>query len=434
MPVFAVAMPLFFVQVYFLNFATDVLLIAPGVVGILFALGRIWDAVTDPAVGFLSDRTRTRIGRRRPWMLAAIPLFGLFFAMLWTPPATLSGGALVAWIGVALFGFYTAYTLYSIPHASLGAELARGHHDRTRVFAVRHVTITLGIITAFAALQWVQNAESSRAAAGMLVYLVLPLTAMVMLVPPVLLRERPEFQGRGARDPRDAMRDVWRNPHARVLLIVLFIEALGGAVLGVLAPFVAKYVLKMPEAVALLPGFYVFATIASLPIWVRLSRRFGKPRTWLVGMVGGALAFGSTVFVGEGDVVLISGIMLVAGLFAGSGGALSQSVLADIMDFDEYATGERKEGAYSASAGFAFKAAAGCTVALTGFALQASGFEPNQDQAPQALWTLKLLFAGGPLVGNGIGSLIFARFKLDAAEHARIRAELDRRSTTTSDT
>ena len=265
----------------------------------------------------------------------------------------------------------------------------------------------------------------------MVVYLALPLAAMLMLVPPVLLRERPEFRGRGARDPRSAMRDVWRNPHARVLLIVLFIEALGGAVIGVLAPFLAKYVLKAPHAVALLPGFYVLATIASVPLWVRLSRRFGKPRTWLVGMVGGALAFGSTVFAGEGDVALISGMLLVAGLFAGSGGALSQSVLVDVMDFDEYATGERKEGAYAASAGFAFKAAAGCTVALTGFALQASGFEPNAEQAPQALWTLKLLFAGGPLLGNGIGALIFTRFKLDSAEHARIRSELERRARST---
>ena len=106
---------------------------------------------------------------------------------------------------------------------------------------------------------------------------------------------------------------------------------------------------------------------------------------------------------------------------------MAQSVLADIMDVDEYRTGERKEGAYSAAAGFTFKAAAGCTVALTGFALQASGFEPNQAQTPAALWTLKLLFAGGPFLGNLIGAAIFRHFRLDAAEHARIRAELDAR-------
>jgi GPH family glycoside/pentoside/hexuronide:cation symporter len=420
-------MPLFFIQVYFLNFATDVLLIAPGLVGAMFAAGRIWDAVTDPAVGYLSDRTRTRLGRRRPWMLAAIPLIMAAFAMLWMPPRALSGAALGAWIGVALLGFYTAYTCYSIPHGSLGAELSRDHHDRTRIFGLRHVTVTLGVIGAFVALQLVQNADEPRDAARLVVYIVLPMAALVLTVPPLLLRERPEHQGRGATDPRRALGDVWRNPHARILLTVLFIESLGGAVLGVLAPFLAKYVLERPDAVALLPAFYVFASVGSVPFWVRVSRRYGKPRTWLIGMLGTGLGFGATVFADVGDVALISALLLFAGTFAGAGGAMAQSVVADIIDVDEHRTGERKEGAYSAAAGFTFKAAAGCTVALTGFALQASGFEPNQQQTGAALWTLKLLFAGGPFLGNLIGAIIFRHFRLDAAEHARIRAELDAR-------
>jgi GPH family glycoside/pentoside/hexuronide:cation symporter len=425
--VFGLSLPLFFIQVYFLNFATDVLLMAPGVVGLMFAAGRIWDAVTDPAVGYLSDRTRTRLGRRRPWMLAAIPLLLASFAMLWSPPRALGGAALGVWIGVALFGFYSGYTCYSIPHGSLGAELSRGHHDRTRIFGLRHVTLTLGIISAFVALQLVQNAEDPRLAARTVVYLVVPFAALVLAVPPLILRERPEHQGRGAGSPRRVLGDVWRNPHARILLAVLFVEALGGAVIGVLAPFVTKYVVERPEAVALLPAFYVFASVASVPLWVRVSRRFGKPRSWLVGMLGTGSAFGLTIFTGPGDLAYVSVLLVIAGGFAGAGGAMAQSVLADVMDVDEHRTGERKEGAYSAAAGFAFKAAAGCTIALTGLALQASGFEPNVRQTGAALWTLKLLFAGGPFVGNLIGAIIFRRFRLDAAEHARIREELDAR-------
>ncbi len=421
------SVPLFFVQVYFLNYATDVLLVAPAVVGGLFAIGRLWDAVTDPIVGFLSDRTRTRLGRRRPWMLAALPLLMAFFAMLWMPPATLAGGRLVAWVGIALFGFYTAYTLYSIPHASLGAELSKGHHDRTRIFAVRHIALTVGIVGAFAALQFVQNAPAPREAARAVVFLFVPLAALILAIPPLALRERVEYQGRGSGRPLQAARDVWRNPHARLLLTVLFVEALGGATIGVLAPFLAKYVLEAPHAVALLPAFYVAASVGSVPMWVRLSRRFGKHPVWLFAMVGNGLAFGSTMTVGPGDVALTAGLLLVAGIFAGAGGAVSQSVLADIMDFDEYETGERKEGAYSAAAGFCFKAAAGCTVALTGFAIDAAGFVPNEQQTPLALWTLKGLFGGAPLVANLIGAAIFRGFRLDAAEHARIRAELDAR-------
>jgi Na+/melibiose symporter-like transporter len=85
-PVVGLSGPLFIVQFYFLNFATDVLLLAPLSVGLLFAAGRVWDAISDPIVGTLSDRTRTRLGRRRPWMLAGIPLLMLSFVMIWSPP------------------------------------------------------------------------------------------------------------------------------------------------------------------------------------------------------------------------------------------------------------------------------------------------------------------------------------------------------------
>ena len=93
-PVSALAAPLLFLQFFFLKFATDVLLIAPATVGAIFAAGRLWDAISDPIVGTWSDRTNTRLGRRRPWMLVGIPLLSISMLMTWIPPGNLSGGAL----------------------------------------------------------------------------------------------------------------------------------------------------------------------------------------------------------------------------------------------------------------------------------------------------------------------------------------------------
>ena len=165
-PIFGASSALFFLQFFFLKFATDVLLIAPVVVGVLFATGRLWDAVSDPVVGTLSDRTRSRIGRRRPWMIAAIPLLVAFTWMIWTPPAALTGTPLVAWVAVALFGFYTAFTFYMIPHLSLGAELTPDHHDRTRIFGVHSASFSLGMVFAFSAMQFVMNSADQRASAA----------------------------------------------------------------------------------------------------------------------------------------------------------------------------------------------------------------------------------------------------------------------------
>jgi Na+/melibiose symporter-like transporter len=120
--------------------------------------------------------------------------------------------------------------------------------------------------------------------------------------------------------------------------------------------------------------------------------------------------------------------MTIAGIAGGCGGAVGASLVADVVDWDEHATGQRKEGAYTAAAAFAQKAAVGLTVSLVGFALQASGFKPNVEQTTAALWALKGIFGGAPLVAYAIGALLFTRFAFDEHEHARLRKELDARA------
>jgi len=197
-PIIGLSSALFFLQFFFLNYATDVLLIAPAVVGGLFAAGRLWDAVSDPIVGTLSDRTRTRLGRRRPWMLAAVPLLVAFVWMTWVPPASLTGGPLVVWVGVALFGFYTAFTLYQIPHLSLGAELSPDHHERNRIFGVHSAAFSGGMNFAFGAMQVVMNSDDQRGTATAAAVLLCVLVVCLLLVPPLRVRERADYQTRPA--------------------------------------------------------------------------------------------------------------------------------------------------------------------------------------------------------------------------------------------
>ncbi len=418
---------LFFVQFYFLKFATDVLLLAPAAIGLLFGAGRIWDAVSDPLAGYWSDRTRTRLGRRRPWLFVAIPLLAVSFVMLWSPPAGLGPGALMLWSGAALVGFYSAFTVYSVPHQSLGAEISRDHHERSRVFAAQRIAFVLGMMFAFVAIDFATNAEAPRAATARLAMAAVAFASLLLLVSPVALREPREHQGRGAGSPYRALRDVLVNPHARILLGVWFVEGLGGGVLGVLSPFYTQYIFKRPDLIAVVPAFFVLASICSIPIWVATSRRYGKRNVWLVALAGNAIFFGATFFIGEGQVVLLCVILAGAGASMGCGGVIGQSMLADVIDYDEYSSGERKEGAYSAAWGFALKLAIGLVIMLTGFALQASGFVPNAEQTPTAALTLRGLFAGAPVVAALLGFAILSRFRLDRAEHARIREALDAR-------
>jgi GPH family glycoside/pentoside/hexuronide:cation symporter len=426
-PVVAASGALFFVQFFFLNFATDVLLIAPATVGVIFALGRMWDAVSDPIVGTWSDRTRTALGRRRPWMVAGVPLLVVSLLMTWIPPVSLVGTAQVAWIAASLFGFYTAFTCYMVPHQSLGAELSRDHHDRSRIFGVQSAFFTVGIMLAFGGMQYVTLAPDPRSAAARLVVGWVVVMAAVLLIPPLLLRERPEHQGRGGQSSFRAMGDVLRSRHARRLLFAQFVQMLGTGVIGILSPYLTIYILRRPELIGPLPAVFVVFSVASIPVWVRLSRRFGKRDAWAASLVGAAVAFSGVFFVGEGDVALIFALLVLAGLSLGAGGVIGPSILADVIDADELASGERKEGAYSAAWGFAIKSSNALVILFTSVALQLSGFVPNVEQSETTLLALRLLYAGMPLVMFLAAAQVLRGFGLDEAEHSRIRAELDRR-------
>src|SRR5690606_10571914 len=105
--------------------------------GLIFGISRIWDAISDPLVGYLSDRTRTRLGRRRSWIVWSIVPTGATFVMVFAPPDALEGAALVTWMAVAIIGFYSAMTMFFVPHLSLGAELSKSYHERSRLYGFR---------------------------------------------------------------------------------------------------------------------------------------------------------------------------------------------------------------------------------------------------------------------------------------------------------
>lgn len=412
-PIFGLSYLLFFVQFYFLKFATDVLLLAPAIVGWLFGLAKLWDAVSDPLVGGWSDRTQSRFGRRRPFLVAALPLLVVGFVMLWSPPASLGSGGLIAWAAVALFVFYTAFTLYTLPHVALGAELSRDSHQRTRLFASRYMSFTVGMLIAFGAIQVAMNADAPREMAERLALPGALLAAAVLAIVPMTVREPVAEGRRGGSSLSAGLRDVLGNRPARLLLFVQFIEAVGIGAVGTMAPFVARYVLRQPEVVATLPAAYVIAGVVSIPIWVRVSRSFGKRNTWLAAMWLAAAAFGGMLFQGAGDLLPIVGLLVLAGSAMGCGGVMSTSILADLIDQDERSTGERKEGVYSAALTFMLKLGTALATAISGMVLSAVAFEPNVEQTAQSELGIRLLFGGMPCLGFLLGALLFSRIALE---------------------
>ncbi|MEJ6592597.1 MAG: MFS transporter [SAR86 cluster bacterium] len=424
------------IGLYIMKFSTDVLLIAPAVMGTIFGISRVWDAVSDPLVGYMSDRTRHPLGRRRLWLLLSIvPISGTFI-MVFSPPASLHGTELIAWMAVGVIGFYSAATIFIVPHMSLGAELTPNYHERSRLYGLRHAAFTIGSILALVSMQLLINAErvseaAVRQTAFELSALAALVTAGLILYAVVKLRERPDYQGRVNASPFGAFKDVWRNHHARLVLAVSFIENIGSAVIGILTLYVAQYVVGRPELAALIILSYMIPSTLSVPLWIPLSRRFGKIRLWMFSMMLTGVSFGGMFSLPwlEPDIrlVVIFGLAVFAGLAAGCGGTIAPSVQSDIIDYDEYMTGERKEGSYFAAFNFVHKSATGVMILITGYVLQFSGFVPNQLQTMNVQVSMVFLYGLLPLICYCIGAALFSRFTLDEATHQQMRDEMDAR-------
>ena len=427
-PSFGLGFMFLLVAIYLMKFATDVLGISAAVMGgILFFARSIWDATVDPFAGYLSDRTNTRLGRRRPWLLASIVPLAVTFVLLWTPPRDLGATYTTLWMAVVVVAFYTSTSVLIIPHTALGAELTDNYHDRTRIFGARHVVTTLGSFAAVAGLAALQKTNDVHRTILWLALAAAVATGLATLWTVLRLRERPEYQGRGAEHPYRAFRDVMRNPHARLLLVVFGIESLGAATIGVLTPYVAEYVVKRPEAGPPAIALYMVANVVFVPVWLPLSRRFGKKGLWIASMLLTAVSFGAMIFLSENSIALLNILAFAAGTAAGCGNMVAPSIQADVIDWDEHATGERKEGSYFAAWNFVFKVANGLTLQLTGLVLTFSGYVPNVEQTPTVKFIILALYGLFPMACYLIGSALFARFKLDEASYTEIRAAIDAR-------
>jgi GPH family glycoside/pentoside/hexuronide:cation symporter len=414
--------------VMFLKFCTDRLHVSPIVMGAIFLVAKVWNALADPLVGSWGDRTRSRFGRRRLWLFGASLPLALFVAMLWGPPAALDGDALVVWVAVSVVGYYTAISCVYVPHAALGVELTEHPPSRNRIFGAKHFLGVFGLGLAVACIRWVDDPETGRQNAALIGMVGGAATALAIAgVLPFLPRERADFQGRGGSSLRHAYRDVTRNREARLLLFVFFVESLGLGGLSVLVPYVTQYIMHRQDLTEAMLGVYIGAGFLAVPVWLLLARRFEKQTLWLAAMVLGAVGFGSLIFLGENGWPL----MVFSSLLAGSAGActnsIGQSLKADVIDLDELRTGERKEGAYFAAWSFVMKLGNAFLASSTGFALGLAGYVENQEQTETVKRTMLFLLGGMPLLGYGVGAWVFARFSLTRAQHEEVLRQLAER-------
>lgn len=433
-PAFALALFGVPVFVHLPKFYADVAGAPLGALGTAILLTRIFDGITDPIIGALSDRTRTRWGRRRPFLvIGALPL-ALSVVALFAPP---SGAAAAPWFLAWMTLAFLAWTVVQIPYQALGTELAGGHHGRTTLFAIRDGLWMLGTLVAAAAPALVRAVRGATGAppdeAAVFRTLGVAYAVLLAALPLWCAWRVPEPAAPVARQPGltvDGLAGVWRgNRPYRLLLLAYAVASLGGALPGTLLFFYVEQVLQAPAATDALLGLYFVAGFAGLPVWTWASRRLGKLRAFLAATLLSVGVFLGALWLGPGDVMAFAAITVLSGLGFGATLLLPASMLADTLDFEALRSGTRREGLLLGVWGIVMKASAalgaGVALPLLGWWGYVSG---AASQPPETVQVIRLLYCAVPCACYAVALAIAARYPIDAREHARIRRELEARS------
>jgi GPH family glycoside/pentoside/hexuronide:cation symporter len=419
------------IAVYMSKFYVDVVLIPAGILAVVVAGGRAFDALTDPIMGYITDHTRTRWGRRKPWIFVGTIGNAITFYLLFAPPSSLSHNEAVGWYALLLVLNFAFYSMSLVPRQALSVELTLDTSQRHRLYGVSAAFIAAGTIVGAALPAILQGGgvhgfrDQMRLQAGILVtgYLVLN---MVLLY---FIRERPGFMGRGEVPFVPGVRRALRNRPFRIMFLSHVISAVPLAIPAVLMPFFVQCVLKMDviKWTGLFTVTYLLSGFLCVPVWVAIARRLGKLAVWKVASFIAVTGCAAFYFVGPGD----SGRMFLIEIYVGSQSAawffLFGSLHADVVDYDELQTGKRREAQFSSILSIVPKFALIPGAAIPLAVLGAVGYAPSAVQQPESVApTLRVLFAVVPPLLNVVGLSIMWRYPLSEEKHALIRAGVAR--------
>jgi len=423
-PLAALGLP---ITVYLPQFYGEQMGLGLATVGTVFMIARLWDVVTDPMMGIISDKFPTRWGKRRHWIALSLPIVVLCAVMVFMPSGGVSSMYLFGW----MFVLYIGYTMLNINLLAWGAELHEDYDQRSRIMgfyqgaAIFGVPIVL-LIPVFIESMGGPNVEADRIAAmGWFIVILLPIAAGFAIW------KVPEFPQRAHHKEltfKEAVKPLLSNHTLQRVILADFLSGFSGGALGSMFLYQASYVWGLGGSASLLLLLYFFAGVGFVPIVVRISYRMGKHQTLVYAALFTAVFAPIMFLIPPGNFWVAAAVLSFLGINVGSLTILYRSILADVVNLDELESGQRRTGLFFSLLTLTAKTGNALSVGVVFWTLALIGFVPGSENSGDAVSGLNITFIAVPVICNlGVAAIMWS-FPLDKSRQEDIRRQLEDRA------
>ena len=418
------------VGLYLLYFYTDVVGISGSLAGLIYFIGMAWDAATDPFMGYMAERTRTKWGVYRPYLLFGnIPLALSFVLLFWVPP--LEGSSLFFFLLFANLLHRTCFTLVSVPFSSLTPRITSDSQERTNLTGFRMLGAQTGTnlmaLLAFPIIFWVGGEDESMgfvvlaSIAGITAILIHSITF-------ITVQEPDNDQGieRVGGSLADAARAIGKNKPFWLVFSATLIVGITTIFFGNNLIYYTKYALDLHEHQGTILFTSGIVAFLSIPIWWIISNRLGKKITWLISST---ITLSSLILFYFYDIKTLNELLfLVAfiGFGSGAGGILFWSMLPDTIEYGEVHTGVRSESSLYGFMTFAQKGSIAIAVLILGWVLDAIGYQANQAMSLTTINNMKIIMTLIPILGISCSLIIIYFYPIDSKMHKDLLRQLQK--------
>jgi GPH family glycoside/pentoside/hexuronide:cation symporter len=410
---------------YLLFFYTDIFMVDAAFAGSLFLIARIWDGINDPIMGHLAQRTRSRWGTYRPYLLfASLPLAVSMILLFYAPELSSSGK--LFYVAATYIFFGMAFTAYNVPYGTLTAVMTSDYHERSKLTGYRMTFAMLGgIVAAVFMLKLVEYFGGGKA--GFLTTAIV--FSVVMLITSLTgffaTKEKITFEEVPSTDLKKSFETLKKNKPFWLLCLAF---GCCFAALGVYSASTAYfYQYYMGDASLTMTALLIMmgTTGITVPFWAWYAQRVGKRNAFLRGTLFYMIAFLLMIFIQPDQMHLMYPLLFIQGIGNGSAAFASWAMLPDTIEYGQWKTGERTAGISYGIFGFCFKLGLGLGAGMTGLVLAGLNYQPGVEQTGTVIWGIRLLMTLTPLILVTIAYLAVNKYDITPQLHQKIARELE---------